>query len=494
MKEEVKEKTKDTKVVETNVDGKNGQEKCPKCGSTDITLNINNGKLRCNFCRHEFDPEKADGLVDDISSLEGVVVGSGATDIEADSSDMITLKCTSCGAEVVVDTQDAPQARCHWCRNTLSLNEKVSNGAVPDVVLPFKVKKEEAQTEIEKFVGKRKFFANPTFKKEFTTNNIMGVYLPYMLIDVNGHAKFAGYGEIETRRYHETDSQGHDEVYYDADCYEIERDFDILIHGLSVESSADKLDVNSKTKTTNIINAIMPFDVENCVKFNANYIKGYTSEKRDVNMDALRGTIDAQSKDIAKFAANDTAVQYDRGIRWETQEFKAKGEQWKSAYLPVWLYSYQQKKGDSGILHYVAVNARTKETMGSVPIHMPKLIFVSFLVEIIGVLLMLNIDFDYNWLFLSLGIIFFFIMKGRYRNKSARHHYENQTGKDVSNLKEKDDFYTSRTHTRDSSIDGANHTQLEGTTVKNNIGKSLVNSMVNQSSVASIVKDVTKKR
>ena len=27
----------------------------------------------------------------------------------------------------------------------------------------------------------------------------------------------------------------------------------------------------------------MPFDTENCVKWNANYIKGYTSEKRDVN-------------------------------------------------------------------------------------------------------------------------------------------------------------------------------------------------------------------
>ena len=493
MKEDTKEKKESVNVVETNVDAKNGQEKCPKCGSTDISLNINNGKLRCNFCRHEFEPSKADGLVEDIGSLEGVVVGSGATDIEVDSSDMITLKCTSCGAEVVVDTQEAPQARCHWCRNTLSLNEKVSNGAVPDVVLPFQVKKDDAKAAIEKFVGKRKFFANPTFKKEFTTNNIMGVYLPYMLIDVNGHAKFSGYGEIETGKHYETDSQGHQEVYYDADCYEIDRDFDILIHGLSVESSADKLDVNSKTKTTNIINAIMPFDVENCVKFNANYIKGYTSEKRDVNMDALRGTIDAQSKDIARFAANDTAKQYDRGIRWEGQDFKAKGEQWKAAYLPVWLYSYQQKNGDKSILHYVAVNARTKETMGSVPIHMPKLIFMSFLVELLGVLMMLNIDFDYNYIFLALGFIFFFVMKGRYRNKSARHHYENQTQKEISNLKEKDDFYTSRTHTRDTRIQGVNYMELEGTSVKKNLGKSLMNSIVDQSSVASIVKDVTKK-
>lgn len=67
-----------------------------------------------------------------------------------------------------------------------------------------------------------------------------------------------------------------------------------------------------------------------------------------------------------------TLTDYDRGVSWASQNVEIKGEQWESAYLPVWLYSYQQIKGDKSILHYVAVNARTKETIGSVPIHMPK--------------------------------------------------------------------------------------------------------------------------
>ena len=45
-------------VIKTDVDAKDGQNKCPKCGATDISLNPKNGKLRCNFCRHEFEPEK----------------------------------------------------------------------------------------------------------------------------------------------------------------------------------------------------------------------------------------------------------------------------------------------------------------------------------------------------------------------------------------------------------------------------------------------------
>ena len=45
-------------VVKTDSGAKDGQTKCPKCGATDISLNVKNGKLRCNFCRHEFEPEK----------------------------------------------------------------------------------------------------------------------------------------------------------------------------------------------------------------------------------------------------------------------------------------------------------------------------------------------------------------------------------------------------------------------------------------------------
>jgi hypothetical protein len=62
-----------------------------------------------------------------------------------------------------------------------------------------------------------------------------------------------------------------------------------------------------------------------------------------------------------------------------------------------------QTKGDRSTLHYVAVNARTKETMGSVPIHMPKLLLVSLLIEILGSFLTVytyNAEFDYSWVFL----------------------------------------------------------------------------------------------
>ena len=476
-------------IIQTDVGAKDGQNKCPKCGATDISINVNNGHLRCNFCRYEFEPEKVEGLEKDISKLEGQIMGSGAQDIVADTNDVLTFKCSSCGAEVVIDTNEATQARCHWCRNTLSVNQQIPNGSVPDVVLPFTLRKEDAKKEIEKFVGKRKFFAHPKFKEEFTTNNIMGVYFPYMVVDVNAHTNLVGQGERLVRRY--TRGSGDNKTtYYDADLYDIEREFDLVIEGLTVESSLDKLNKNSSDKTTNVINAIMPFDIENAVKWNANYLKGYTSEKRDTNIEQLKPIVEEQSKDIARFAANETLKEYDRGVDWSTEQLSVKGQQWKAAYLPVWLYSYQQVKGNKKVLHYVAVNARTKETMGSVPIHMPKLFGVSFIVEILGIIAASTIEFDYNWIFLLAGFIYFFAMFARYRNSGARHKHELETKKKMSSIRKVDKLIKRKTGLTNSRMQGANNTRVSG----QNISSQFLNKIAEQNSVAGIIKDAIDKK
>ena len=458
------EKKSNKKIIKTDIDAKDGQNKCPKCGATDISLNSKTGKLRCNFCRHQFEPEKLETMEKDISKLEGEVLGSGATDIIADVKDILTFKCSSCGAEVVIDTSSQASARCHWCRNTLSVNQQIPNGAIPDTVLPFKVSKADAKKEIENFVGKRKFYAHPEFRKEFTTDNIMGVYLPYMIVDANTHISLTGQGEHEVNRY--TEKIGDRTItYYDADLYDVERDFDLTIEGLTIESSKDKLDTNSSNRTNNIINSIMPFDTENCVKWDANYIKGYTSEKRDTNVDDLKGIVEAQSKDIARFAANETLEDYDRGVRWDNENLKLKGQQWKAAYLPIWLYSYQEEKKDKKLLHYVAVNARTKKTMGSVPIHMPKLLLVSFFVELAGLIAMLftySDDNNWPWLFLLSGVVYYLIIYGKYRNSGARHNHEKDTKTNMSNLVKSDKLVRREKRLSDSRMEGANNTRVDG--------------------------------
>ena len=53
---------------------KNGANRCPHCGATDVTLNIKTGKLKCKFCRSEFDDTSANAR-GGIEDLKGRTVG-----------------------------------------------------------------------------------------------------------------------------------------------------------------------------------------------------------------------------------------------------------------------------------------------------------------------------------------------------------------------------------------------------------------------------------
>ncbi len=355
---------------------KDGLNHCPKCGATDIRHKPGSDLLICLYCRNQWHGqrvEEAFGFGEGIDQLSGDVIASGARDIAADASSLMSFKCTGCGAEVTVNTQSAMTARCHWCRHVFGVNEQIANGAVPDAVLPFHIKKEDAVARIRQFVDKRKLFALKAFKQEFTPENVVGVYLPYMIVDGKVSATVAGQGEIQTRRY-TTGSGNNKKTYYDADVYQVDRHVDFTVDDLTLESSSERGNLDTRANTNNIINTILPFDTKNAVKWNASYLAGYTSEKRDRDVEHLRPRLEDQLLSIARAQVVESVARYDRGVRWEQEGITVHGTRWVSMYLPVWLYSYHQPGKNGGLLHYIAVNGRTGETMGSVPVQQWKLL------------------------------------------------------------------------------------------------------------------------
>lgn len=349
-----------------------GVNRCPRCGSTDVRLRGSTAMLVCLFCRHEWQEARVEeefGLGVGIDELEGTVVAGGAETIAADD-DVMTLICGGCGAEVVVDTAHALNARCHWCRHTLNVNEQTPNGAVPDAVLPFKLRRDEAVEKIREFASKRRLFAHARFKKEFVPENVLGVYLPYLVIDARAEAAYVGKGEVQTRRWTEK-SGDNTTTYYAADVYRVDRSVAFTVDDLTVEGAADRAQLDGST-TNNIVNTVLPFDTKNAVKWNSSYLVGFTSEKRDLDVADLQPVVEQQLLSIGRSQVRDSLATFDRGVRWEGEQVDVGGSRWVSMYLPVWLYSYYQE--NTRMLHYIAVNARTGETMGSVPVSQWKLI------------------------------------------------------------------------------------------------------------------------
>ncbi|WP_227873086.1 TFIIB-type zinc ribbon-containing protein [Brachybacterium ginsengisoli] len=371
------------RIIDTSSARADGLNKCPRCGSSEIQYSLTAKALVCSYCRHTWNEENAEqafGLDSSIAELRGHTMASGTSDVRDDLTTM-TLKCQGCGAEVVVNVAQELQARCHWCRQTLSINSQIPNGAVPDAVLPFQLTREEAIERIDAFTAKRRTFADGRFKQEYVPENVMGVYIPYLVVDGNMHALLQGSGEVTTRQYTVTTGSGDNkrtETYYDADVYSIQRAFDLLVDDLTVESAARYDAKDNQRATNNILNAVQPYDTENAVAYNSNYLKNFTSERRDLNVRDVDDEVEDRFLAIARAKVLPTISGYDRGVRWEREGVAVRGTRWVAVYVPVWLYSYADSaKGQDSLVHYIAVNARNGNTMGSVPVSHPKIFAVA---------------------------------------------------------------------------------------------------------------------
>lgn len=459
-------------LTETITESHTIQQVCPNCGSSEITFDKNKGKLYCHYCKTEFEGKKIKNITTNLSNLQGQVIGTGAQNIKENTKDIITLQCGSCGAEIVIDKNNSTSARCHWCRSILSINSKISNGIMPDAILPFSIKKEEAERIMKKFIKNKSFFAYHKFKKELTTDNIIGVYFPYMLIDAKAHCIYSGEGD------HITDvlANKNGPTYCDATRHKIKREFDITINNLTIESNKERLDKNNKNKTNNIINSIMPFDTENAIEFQSNYLIDFTSEKRNINVNELEEIVNKRIKDIAKHSINNDLEYYNRGIKWETEDIKVQGTQWISTYLPVWLYSYREEKINKNTIHYIAVNGRTKEVMGSIPINKPLIFITTLIITVLIGTIVIPLFLGFPEIRLPIIIIFFIILtssfrryrsiKKVYRNKDARHTYEKETTNIITNLQKEDHYLTTIKAQKDLTKREANNRSLEGENIK----------------------------
>ncbi len=433
----------------------NNLNKCRNCGSSDVHFDIKTGKLSCNHCKSIYDT-KINHV--DSSLLTETVIGEGTLDIIDD--DITSFKCMSCGSAISINTNEELVTKCPWCRNTLTVDMKVKNGAVPDMILPFKISKEEAISDIKEFINKNKSYTSENFLKSFDEENIVGIYLPYLVVDINAKARLYGQGEKTASMRVKKD----DIVYYteyDADLFYVKREFDLLIDDIVIETNIDNLNIHDNFSTNNIINAIMPFDIENCVKWNANYVKGYSFEKRDINITDMKKLVNSKITNIIKNKVNETVKQYDRGVNWKEKFLDYNGEQWLSAYLPVWLYSFKDINDKT---HFIALNGRTKELVGSLPFEPTKLVLESIVIIIIGaaVDLFFNLNYIVIFVFLFIALIHFTTNKGKYNKQNIRHEYEKETMASIENLVKEDSLIKRRYDLTKKRMSGANNDTVSG--------------------------------
>jgi hypothetical protein len=327
------------------------------------------------------------GLSTGFAQLQGTQVATATVDIETADA-LVTLKCTACGAQVMINTTMSLQARCHWCRHTLSLNNRIPNGAVPDAILPFSVSKQQASDAIASFARGFKHFQHRAFRKGFKPENVMGVYLPYMTVDANVAVRLDGVGQCTNTVLDPATKQ----MTRVADEYHVTRFMDLHVDDLLVETSSRRLHKHVPAHTNNILSALLDFDVKKMVRFDANYLGDqFTAERRDMDVKEAESFAARHYFTLARTAVQSSVKRYDLGVQWTAEQLDVKGSRWTAVLLPLWLYSFEEQIHGKTLTHYIAVNGRTGKALGSIPVDQGKLAWASVAVSLAGSALMLPI-------------------------------------------------------------------------------------------------------
>ncbi len=273
----------------------------------------------------------------------------------------VSVTCPNCGA-LLVGSSRSMSIKCHWCHTVISADKYIDNPRLPDRLLPFSITKEDAIKKIDQYLADKKEFAKKDFLDNYNLNEIIPVYLPYMLVDIKAHSVNTGTGE---KNIPPPSNEWKKRRYY-INISKVVREFDLNIDDLIIESSNSN-SFDSVNATSNVISAVSPFDTENSIQFNVNFLNGFSAENRELDIDLLNSKIPKIVSDIAEDIAEKNTNDYDRGVSWNDSTNNIISTNWSSALLPVWLYSYYEKDSSGNKTYYIAVNGRTGKTIGSIP-------------------------------------------------------------------------------------------------------------------------------
>lgn len=324
--------------------------KCPCCGGA-IAFDSTSQKMKCPYCDTEFEMETLQGFDEDLKAdaPDNMTweTQPGSEWSDAESSEIRTFVCQSCGGEIVGDKNTAATA-CPYCGNPVVMKENFSGMLKPDLVIPFKLDKKAAKAAYEKHVqGKR--LLPKTFKDHNHIDEIKGIYVPVWLFDADVDASI---------RYKATRVRTWSDKNYD---YEETSYYSVLREG-SLQFKAVPVDGSSKMED-DLMESVEPFNLSEAVDFQTAYLAGYLADKYDVDAEHSIGRANARIKNSTEICFANT-VQGFTTVTPEAGSIRSNNGAAKYAFYPVWILNTTW----NGEKYTFAMNGQTGKMVGDLPV------------------------------------------------------------------------------------------------------------------------------
>ncbi len=323
--------------------------KCPNCGGA-IQFDAGAQELVCGYCDSIINIEALKAMDEALAEeqpSEAIDWGYEETEwLGEDQQGMVIYSCRSCGGEIIGD-ETLGATSCPFCSNPVVMTSKFSGSLKPDLVLPFKKKKEDAIEALNKhYVGKR--LLPKVFKDKNHLDEVKGVYIPFWLFNADADVDLA-FRATNVRTWSDSSYD-----YTETSFYRVMREGGIGFNKVPVDGSEATDDT--------LMESIEPFQMEEAVDFQTAYLAGYFANKYDMGVDDCAERANERIINSAQKAFASTVRGYD-SVETERASVRLRSGVVDYALLPVWLLSTSWN--DQSFTF--AMNGQTGKFVGDLP-------------------------------------------------------------------------------------------------------------------------------
>ena len=140
--------------------------KCMNCGGN-VVYDPQSGHMKCMSC--------------------------GGSDCEQSIPSETPMICPACGTQITYRNEYGSAGKCPACGVPIIRDDFIVYPYGPDVILPFKVSKRDAEEKLKQEFGK-KLFLPSDFLSTKTLERLRGVYVPFWLYDFDTNVDYKAVG------------------------------------------------------------------------------------------------------------------------------------------------------------------------------------------------------------------------------------------------------------------------------------------------------------
>ena len=227
---------------------------CASCGGR-VEFSPNDKALKCQNCGNVYPIEYK-------NTVAKRPVGSKISNFEMKKwqENNRSYSCQNCGANIVLNKMDI-SSKCQYCNTSALVPLEELPGLKPEIIIPFKISKENAKTEFYNRVKKRNFLPL-NFKKNLPKADIGATYISSFTFAMLVSASYSGRLRI-SKTVRDRDGRTRTVYEYRPISGNVNQQFNNLV----VEAS-DKINQDE-------IMDIFPYNFNESYDYDDDFVKGY---------------------------------------------------------------------------------------------------------------------------------------------------------------------------------------------------------------------------